>query len=93
MPDSSNSIARALGAVTDAAQLMDLAHGAVERARADVRGDALEVADRLSRQLQFMREVAEVLRHEIERVAREEGSLPAEIGREPLALADEPAAR
>jgi hypothetical protein len=68
MPDSSQSVARALSAVADAAQLIDLAQGAVERACTEVHGEAQDVAVRLSQQLQFLRNVAEVLRHEIERV-------------------------
>lgn len=76
MPDSSKSTARALGAVADADELLKLAHGAVERARTEVSGDALGVADRLSQQLKFLRKIAEVLRHEIERLERERDALP-----------------
>lgn len=75
MPDSTKSIARALGGVDDAAELLKLAHGAAERARAEVYGDALGVADRLAQQIQFMRKVCELLRHEIERLERERKAL------------------
>ena len=75
MPDSSRSIARALGAVDDAAELLRLAQGAAERARVETQGDALGVAERLSQQIQFLRKVNDLLRHEIERAERERGSL------------------
>ncbi|HEX6268380.1 MAG TPA: hypothetical protein VFZ81_15955 [Burkholderiales bacterium] len=80
MPDSSRSIARALGAADDAAELLKLAQGAAERAREEVRGDALGVAERLSDQIRFLRKVADLLRHEIERAERErEALLPASV--------------
>ncbi len=76
MSDASKSIERARGAVTDSAELLELAHRAVDRARVELRGDALGVAERLSQQLHFLRKVADVLGHEIERVASQENSLP-----------------
>ncbi|HEX2198105.1 MAG TPA: hypothetical protein VHG88_05730 [Burkholderiales bacterium] len=83
MQDSSRSVARALGAVDDAAELLKLAESAVERARSEVGGDALGVADRLSDQIRFLRKVASLLRHEIERGERRRKALapgaPAEI--------------
>lgn len=85
MPDSSQSAARALAAVTDSAELLKLAHGAVERARSEVYGDALGVADRLSQQIQFLRKVAELLRHEIERLERERKALAPAVS---AAIAD-----
>jgi hypothetical protein len=77
MQDPLMSTARALGAVADATELLKLAHGAVERARTEVSSDALGVADRLSQQVQFLLKIAEVLRHEIERLERERGALPS----------------
>ena len=85
MPDSSKSIARALGAVDDAGELLKLAQGAVERARVEVQGEALGVAERLSQQIEFLRRVADLLRHEIERLERERQALPA-AG--PVAISD-----
>ena len=79
MPDFSQSTARALAAVADSTELLKLAHGAVERARSDVTGDALGVADRLSQQIQFLRKVTELLRHEIERLERERKALAPSI--------------
>jgi Trm5-related predicted tRNA methylase len=79
MSDASKSIERARGAVTDSAQLLELAHRAVDRARIELRGEALGVAERLSQQLHFLRKVADVLGHEIERVDREESSLPRSL--------------
>lgn len=75
MPDSPKSAARALAAVSDSTELLKLAHGAVERARAEVYGDALGVTNRLSQQIQFLRSMAELLRHEIERLERERKAL------------------
>lgn len=71
----SNSIARALNATADAADLLKLTHRAVHRAQLELDGDAKDVAERLSQQLQYLREVADVLRHEIERIARQEGPM------------------
>ncbi len=76
MSEASKSIERARGAVTDSAELLELAHRAVERARMELRGDALGVAERLSQQLHFLRKVADVLGHEIERSDRQQGPLP-----------------
>lgn len=67
MSDSNQSTARALGAVDDASELLGLAERAVERARAECTADALGVAERLKQQIQFLRKVARLLRHEIER--------------------------
>jgi hypothetical protein len=67
MPDSLKSTARSRGAVADTVDLLRLAQGACDRARLDLRGEALGVADRLSQQIQFLRKVAEVLGHEAER--------------------------
>lgn len=75
MPDSSKSTARALGAVADCRELLRLAQGAAERACAEVDGDAGGVANRLSRQLQFLMKITEVLRHEIERLERRRKAL------------------
>ncbi len=75
MPHPSKSVARALAAVRDAADLLELAQRAVERARVELQGDALGVADRLWQQIAFLRKVAEVLRHEIERGERERRAL------------------
>lgn len=67
MPESNPVTARALSAVDDTAELLALAERAVERARADCSGEALAVADRLRQQIQFLRKVAGLLRHEIKR--------------------------
>jgi hypothetical protein len=67
MQDSSRSAARALNAVDDTGELLKLAESAVERARREAGGDALGVADRLKQHIHFLRKVAELLRHEIER--------------------------
>jgi hypothetical protein len=84
MQDSSKSIARALGAVDYAAELLKLAQGAVERARNEVHGEALGVADRLSQQIRFLIKVSGLLHHEIQRVERQGRALapgaPAAIG-------------
>ena len=85
MPDPSKSAARALAAVSDSTELLKLAHGAVERARTEVYGDALGVADRLSQQIQFLRRMAELLRHEIERLERERKALAPAVS---AAIAD-----
>jgi hypothetical protein len=76
MQDSSKSIARALGAVDDAAELLKLAQGAAERARAEVSGEALGVAERLSQQIRFLIKVSGLLRHEIERAELRRKALP-----------------
>jgi hypothetical protein len=76
MSEALKSIERARGAVTDSAQLLELAHRAVERARIELGGDARGVAERLSQQLHFLRKVADVLGHEIDRMASQETSLP-----------------
>jgi hypothetical protein len=86
MQDSSKSIARALGAVDDAAELLKLARGAVERACGEVQGEALGVADRLSQQIRFLIKVSGLLRHEIERAERSRNALPPGA---PAALADQ----
>jgi hypothetical protein len=75
MPQSSKSAARALGAVDDTGELLKLAESAVERARREAAGDALGVAERLKQHIQFLRDVAELLRYEIERVEREREAL------------------
>jgi Trm5-related predicted tRNA methylase len=80
MPDPSKSVARALAAVRDAAELLELAQRAVERARVELRSDALGVADRLSQQIQFLRKVTEVLGHEAERPGTRATAGPAAIG-------------
>lgn len=85
MQGSSRSIARALGAVDDAAELLKLAQGAVERARTEVHGEALGVAERLSQQIRFLIRVSGLLRHEIERVERSRKALAPGA---PAALAD-----
>jgi hypothetical protein len=59
--------ARALDAASDLSELLRLAHGAIQRAQAESHGEAYDVACRLSRQMHYMRKVAELLRHEIER--------------------------
>lgn len=69
MPASRESTARALDAVAEVADLFKLAHCAVDRARGELKGDALDVANRLSLQLQYLRNVVEVLRHEAGRPA------------------------
>lgn len=69
MQASPESTSRALEAVAEIAALFNLAHCAVDRARGELKGDALDVADRLSLQLQYLRNVVEVLRHEAGRPA------------------------
>jgi hypothetical protein len=77
MQDSSKATARALSAVDDTGELLKLAESAVERACLEADGDALGVAGRLKHQIHFLRKVAELLRHEIERVEAEREALPA----------------
>ena len=67
MPESKLVTARALNAVDDTAELLALAERAVDRARTECSGEALAVADRLKQQIQFLRKVAGLLRHEIKR--------------------------
>jgi Trm5-related predicted tRNA methylase len=83
MPDPSKSAARALAAVRDAAELLELAQRAVERARVELRSDALGVADRLSQQIQFLRKVTEVLGHEAAQPGTRATAAPAAIGEMP----------
>ncbi len=85
MQDSSKSTARALGAVDDAAELLGLAERAVDRARRDCSGEALGVAERLRQQIQFLRKVNGLLRHEI---MRPEGE-PRTLGSSDLASIDD----
>jgi hypothetical protein len=85
MHDSSKSAARALGAADDTAELLKLARSAVERARTEVRGEALGVAERLSQQIRFLIKVSGLLRHEIERGERSRNALAPGT---PAALAD-----
>lgn len=58
---------RALDATSDLTELLKLAHSAIHRAQADTHGEAYHLALRLSRHMQYMRKVAELLRHEIQR--------------------------
>jgi hypothetical protein len=88
MQDSSRSIARAFGAVDDTAELLKLAQGAVERARTEVSGEALGVADRLAHQIRFLIKVSGLLRHEIERMESVRKALPPAA---PAAIGDETA--
>lgn len=69
MQTSPESASGALDAIAEVAELFNLAHCAVDRARSELKGDALCVADRLSLQLQYLRNVIEVLRHEATRPA------------------------
>jgi hypothetical protein len=80
MAPPSKSVARALAAVRDAAELLELAQRAVERAREELQSDALDVADRLSRQIEFLRKVAEVLGHEAGRQGKHATAERAAIG-------------
>jgi hypothetical protein len=67
MPKAPESTVRALDATSDLIELLRLAHGAIQRAQAEANGEAYQVACRLSRHMHYMRKVAELLRHEIER--------------------------
>ena len=69
MPDSSQ--------IDDTAELLRLAQGACDRARVELQGDALGVADRLSQQILFLRKVAEVLGHEARRQGKRATTEPA----------------
>lgn len=62
------AIIRALEGASDLMGLLSLAQGAALRARAGCEGDAYAVAERLSRHIDYLRNVAELLRHEIERL-------------------------
>jgi hypothetical protein len=61
---SSKPRLRAPEAVYELIDLLRLAHGAVIRAQSELQGEASNVASRLSRQLTYLRGVAEVLEHE-----------------------------
>jgi hypothetical protein len=61
------ALARALEAVGDISELLRLTQGAVSRARREASGDAYAVAERISQHLDYLGEVAELLRHELER--------------------------
>jgi len=67
MSKAPDSTARALDASSDLIELLRLAHGAIQRAQAESHGEAYQVACRLSRHMHYMRKVAELLQHEIER--------------------------
>lgn len=67
MSTNPDATARALDASSDLIELLRLAHGAIQRAQAESHGEAYQVACRLSRHMHYLREVAELLRHEIER--------------------------
>jgi hypothetical protein len=69
MPDSSQ--------IDDTAELLRLAQRACDRARVELQGDALGVADRLSQQILFLRNVAEVLAHEARRQGKRATPQPA----------------
>jgi hypothetical protein len=60
------AIIRALEGASDLSELLTLAQGAAQRVRAGAEGDAYGVAERLSRHLDYLRNVAELLRHELE---------------------------
>lgn len=62
---------RALEAVSDVKELLKLAHAAVSRVRREVNGEPYQVAERMSQFLQHLSQVSELLRHEVERQARE----------------------
>lgn len=64
---SSQPRPRAPEAVHELIDLLRLAHGAVVRAQSQLQGEASNVASRLSRQLAYLRGVAEVLEHEATR--------------------------
>jgi hypothetical protein len=55
---------RAPEGVYELIDLLRLAHGALTRAEFELQGEASDVASRLSRQLAYLRGVAEVLEHE-----------------------------
>lgn len=88
MQDSTRSAARALSAVDDTGELLKLAESAVDRARLEAGGDALGVADRLKQHIHFLRKVAELLRHEIERDEEDRRALaPSSAPLPPVAAA------
>jgi len=80
------SIARALDAAAELTDLLRLAHSAVHRVHVEVSGDAHSVAGRLSEQLEYLRRVADVLRHETERLSRQQGAMESATVRVPLTL-------
>lgn len=75
MRTQTRSSARALEAVADVAKSLDIACSAADRARMELDGHPSEVADRLSRQLEYLRGVTDLLRHEAERTLRQDASL------------------
>lgn len=58
---------RAVDAIGEAIRLIELAERSVNSAQIEFHGDLLELASRLSRHLRFLRNVAELVCHEIER--------------------------
>ena len=66
---------RALSAASDLADLLRLAHEAVERVAQEVYGASFEHAELIARELQRLRRSADTLRRGVEEhVAREEGA-------------------
>jgi hypothetical protein len=72
MPLSSESERRAVDAVSETIRLLDLANTSVRDAQEACRGELLDLAVRMSRHLRFLRNVAELLGHEI----AQQGSRP-----------------
>lgn len=60
------AIFRGLEGASDLIELLKLAEGAAQRARAGCEDEAFRVAERLSRHIEYLRNVAELLHHEIE---------------------------
>lgn len=93
----SKSSARAIEAINDAAELLEIAHRAVRRAQNELRDPPVAVADRLAQQLEYLRGVTEVLRHEVERASHQDlwraldgatDSLPATKSARPTLIPD-----
>lgn len=64
---TSEATLRAVRATSELADLLKLAYGAAHRVRWELSGDAHQVAGRLSRHLDYLQRVAELLRHEVQR--------------------------
>jgi hypothetical protein len=73
MHDPAESTARALAAVKDTMELLRMAHAALYRAKNELQGAPLDVASKLSSNLHVVRQLAEILRHELNRSARDQG--------------------
>jgi hypothetical protein len=64
---SAESRHRATQAIIDALDLLGMANAAVHRARSELGGEAHHLTSKMSAQLTMLREVAELLAHEVQK--------------------------